>query len=206
MIHPDPMQPRTASRIMIVGGPGSGKSWLAGELHRISGLPVWHMDQIHWLPGWVERDRQEKDLLTRRVHARPDWIFEGGHSRTYRERAARADVLIWLDLPFWLRARRVLARSWRHAGRVRPDMAEGCPEEWGRQTTQFLRFMWRTRETSRLAIRRCLDTAPDGLRVVHLTRAADTQAFLDACRATDGAAGLILPGTAVGKGASDGHS
>lgn len=185
------MQP-PATRIMIVGGPGSGKSWLAGELHRISGLLVWHMDQIHWLPGWVERDWQEKDLLTRRVQARPEWIFEGGHSRTYRERAARADLLIWLDLPILLRVRRVLSRSWRHAGQVRPDMAEGCPEVWGRQTVQFLRFMWRTRETSRLAIRRVIDTASPGLHVVHLTSAADARTFLHGCHGIDGGAGLIV--------------
>ena len=181
-----------ATRIMIVGGPGSGKSWLAAELHRISGLPVWHMDQIHWLPGWVERDRQEKDLLTRRVHASPEWIFEGGHSRTYRERAARADLLIWLDLPVGLRVRRVLARSWRHSGRVRPDMAEGCPEEWGRQTIEFLRFMWRTRDTARLAIRRTIETASPALRVVHLTGPAQTRAFLARCGASSDGPGLVV--------------
>lgn len=38
-------------RVMIVGGPGAGKLWLARDLGRISGLPVFHMDQIHWKPG-----------------------------------------------------------------------------------------------------------------------------------------------------------
>lgn len=180
------------TRIMILGGPGSGKSWLARELHRISGLPVWHMDHIHWLPGWVERDGMEKDLLTRRVHARPEWIFEGGHSRTYKERAARADLLIWLDMRVALRVRRVLARSWRHSGEVRPDMAPDCREVWGRQTTEFLRFMWRTRKTARLAVQRCIDTAPAGLTVAHLSRPARVEAFLTSCAPAEGGNGLIL--------------
>lgn len=179
---------------MIVGGPGSGKSWLAAELHRISGLPVWHMDHIHWLPGWVERDRQEKDMLTRKVHKRPDWIFEGGHSSTYRERAARADLLIWLDLPVGLRVRRVLARSWRHSGRVRPDMAPDCPEVWGRQTIEFLRFIWRTRNSARLAIRRVIETAPVSLTIAHLKSPSEVRNFVAGCRPVADATGLILAG------------
>jgi adenylate kinase family enzyme len=38
-------------RIMIVGQPGSGKSWLAGQIGKRLGLPVHHMDHIHWQPG-----------------------------------------------------------------------------------------------------------------------------------------------------------
>jgi adenylate kinase family enzyme len=38
-------------RIMIIGRPGSGKSTLARELGRITGLPLVHIDHIHWEPG-----------------------------------------------------------------------------------------------------------------------------------------------------------
>ena len=62
-------------RVMIVGGPGSGKSTLARQLGAITGLPVFHMDHIHWKPHWVERDRADKDLMTRVVHAKDSWIF-----------------------------------------------------------------------------------------------------------------------------------
>ncbi|WP_183154126.1 DNA topology modulation protein FlaR [Paracoccus siganidrum] len=184
-------------RVMIVGGPGSGKSFVATRLGALSGLPVHHMDHIHWLPGWVERERLEKDMLTREIHAKPRWIFEGGHSRTYRERAARADLLIWLDLPVGLRIRRVLWRSLRHLGRRRPDMAEGCPELLGRQTVDFLRFIWRTRETSRQAVRRVISPPPDGLRVVHLTRPAAVRGFLSGCRGAPGGGGLLAPAAVI---------
>lgn len=178
---------------MIVGGPGSGKSWVSRRLSEISGLPVYHMDHIHWLPGWVERDPREKDLLTRGIHTRSHWIFEGGHSRTYRDRANRAQLLLWLDLPVGLRIRRVLWRSIRMAGRVRPDMAPGCPEVFGRQTWNFLRFVWRTRETARQAVLRVALPAAPGLRVVHLTEARAVTAFVAGCRASKTGAGLIAP-------------
>ena len=84
-------------RVMIVGQPGSGKSTLARKLGQRTGLPVIHIDTIHWQPGWVERSWDEKTRLCHEVEARECWIFEGGHSATWDNRVARADLLIWID-------------------------------------------------------------------------------------------------------------
>ncbi|MEP4274855.1 MAG: DNA topology modulation protein FlaR, partial [Roseibium sp.] len=121
-------------RVMIVGGPGSGKSTLAIMLGAKTGLPVHHMDKIHYRPGWVERTRAEKDKLSREVHATDRWIFEGGHSSTYADRVARADTFIWLDVPVGRRMFRVLKRSLQYRGQTRPDLQDGCPEQFNRQT------------------------------------------------------------------------
>ncbi len=66
-------------RIMIVGGPGSGKSTLAREVGARLGLPVFHMDQIHWQENWVERPLVEKIPMAKAVVAQDAWVFEGGH-------------------------------------------------------------------------------------------------------------------------------
>jgi adenylate kinase family enzyme len=50
-------------RIMIVGPPGSGKSTLARVLGERTGLPVLHIDKIHWQHGWIERSKAEKTRL-----------------------------------------------------------------------------------------------------------------------------------------------
>ena len=42
-------------RIVVMGPPGSGKSTLARRLGARHGLPVFHLDQAYWRPGWVER-------------------------------------------------------------------------------------------------------------------------------------------------------
>lgn len=165
-------------RIMIVGGPGSGKSTLALRLGEVTGLPVFHMDHIHWLPGWVERSQPEKSRLSREVHAKDRWIFEGNHSRTYADRVARADTLIWLDLPLTLRVWRVLRRSFTYLGKSRPDLPEGCPEQLNGQTLEFLGFIWRTRQSARIRIQSIKDDPPDHLRVIHLRSRAQVAAFL----------------------------
>ncbi|GAA4008049.1 topology modulation protein [Sphingomonas humi] len=115
-------------RIMIVGQPGSGKSTLARRIGDVTGLPVIHIDRIHWQSGWVERSKAEKRRLCLETEAGERWIFEGGFSPTWPSRLRRADLLIWVDRPMGLRLWRVLRRALTQLGRTRPDMADGCPE------------------------------------------------------------------------------
>ena len=134
-------------RVMIVGQPGAGKSTLARALGDRTFLPVYHMDRIHRMPVWIERSQADKTRMALDVAARERWIFEGGHSATWPQRLARADTLIWLDLPVMVRLVRVMQR--RVQRRQRPDLPENCPE---RIDPAFLRFIWRTRVTSRAKI------------------------------------------------------
>lgn len=165
-------------RVMIVGQPGSGKSTLARKLGLRTGLPVVHIDTIHWQPGWIERSRDEKTQLCLDVEARDCWIFEGGHSATWENRIARADLLIWIDRSATLRFFRVLLRMTLQRGRSRPDLPENCPELLG-NLPEFFRFMWRTKKSARAKMQQLVATAPSACRVVYLRSNRDTRIFLE---------------------------
>jgi len=154
-------------RVMIIGQPGSGKSTLARRLGLILDLPVFHIDHIHWQAGWIERDSAEKDRLCTEVHAQDSWIFEGGRSVTWSERLSRADTLIWLDFPISVRAWRVFWRTIRHYGKSRPDLPEGCPEQF---SLEFSQWIWNTRNSGRIRMQQLFDTAPDNKETYHLTK------------------------------------
>ena len=170
-------------RVMIVGQPGSGKSTLAIMLGEATGLPVFHMDKIHWMAGWVMRPDAARERMAKEVEDGETWIFEGGFSRTYDRPRDRADTLVWVATPFLTRLWRVTWRFIRDFGTTRPDMADGCPEGNFREMIDFYRFIWRTRHTSRARIERLIaEAAPDlDVHVLRNTRAV--AAFVRSARA-----------------------
>jgi len=132
-------------RVMIVGQPGSGESTLARTLGEVTGLRVVHMDKIHWMSGWVQRDDEGRWALVNEAHAREEWIFEGGFSRSWDVRATRADTLIWIDVGVWKRLLRVTWRFIKYFGQARPDLPEGCKEGNWRELITFYQWIWTTR-------------------------------------------------------------
>lgn len=162
-------------RVMIVGQPGAGKSTLARELGDRTGLPVVHVDMIHWMPGWRERPKDEKIVMAMARQAEPEWIFEGGLSATWDDRLARADTLIFLDFPLWLRSWRVFKRTVRDYGRTRVDLPEGCPERFD---PEFWKWIWETRKTGRDGMDQLVKSAPAGMRVFRLSSPRQVRGFL----------------------------
>lgn len=180
-------------RVMIVGGPGSGKSTLARALGARTGLPVHHMDHIHWMPGWVERDRDAKSRLCAEVHRQERWIFEGGHSATWPERVARADTLIWLDMPVVVRHWRVIRRTLRYRGTTRPDLPDGCVERLDAGTLDFWRFIWTSRRPVRARIGAIFAAPPPHLSLYRLTSLRAVRRFLASVPAQAGPNGSGPP-------------
>ena len=117
----------SANRITIWGNSGSGKSTLAEWLAREIAWPVYHVDRIAWESGWKYRDEATFLELHRRWIEQPRWIVEGvGRLSAIRSRFARADLIIFLNVPVEVCRVRALRRI--EADRLTPDpfMAEGC--------------------------------------------------------------------------------
>jgi adenylate kinase family enzyme len=139
-------------RIVVMGPPGSGKSTLARTLGARLGLPVFHLDQVYWQPGWVETPLDHFQAEVARIAALPAWVIDGNYTDTIGPRFAAADTVIYLDVPTWLSVYRLLRRMIAGYGRVRADSAPGCAEYFD---MPFLRYAWswnRERRTRNLGL------------------------------------------------------
>ncbi|MEX6505649.1 hypothetical protein [Jiella sp. M17.18] len=166
-------RPTIGRNVMVVGSPGSGKSTLAREIAGRFGHRLIHMDRIYWTAGWRLRPALDQLRMVEAAIDADGWIFDGNHTTSVQIRAKRADTLIWLDLPRSLCIARVLKRVATGYGRVRQDMAEGCPE---RLDIGFLRWVWTFPRHSRPGLERLFDGFPR--QKVQLTSAAAVAAYL----------------------------
>jgi adenylate kinase family enzyme len=115
-------------RVLVLGGCGAGKSVFARRLGALIDAPVVHLDQEYFLPGWVEPDPAQWLMRLDEIISGPRWVIDGSHMATLARRLTKADTAIVLDLPTWLCVFRVFRRIVSTYGRVRFDMAPGCPE------------------------------------------------------------------------------
>ena len=152
-------------RVMIIGSSGSGKSTLARRLGAIMRLPVIHIDQFYWSPGWVLRPLADVRADIARLVAEPSWIFDGNNSSSFDLRIARADTLVFLDLPRAVCLSRVLWRLATSYGKVRPDLAPGCPERFD---LPFLRWVYDYPRRGRPKALQLLADAPPTVTTHHL--------------------------------------
>ena len=98
-------------RINVIGTSGSGKSTFARSLAEALQLPYVEMDQLFWKPNWVESTDEEFLPKVEQVAARPQWVLDGNYSRSFPIKLNRAQLLVWIDLPFITTTYRVTRRA-----------------------------------------------------------------------------------------------
>ena len=134
-------------RVIIMGPPGSGKSTLARRLGSLNGLPVFHLDRAYWRPGWLPAPPEAFLAEVERIAALPAWVMDGNYVAMLAPRLARADTVVFLDLPPRAYLPRVLRRALVGAivGRTQ---APGCRE---RLDSAFLdhAIAWRRKRRDR---------------------------------------------------------
>lgn len=154
-------------RVLIIGCSGSGKSTLTRQLAQRTGLPIIHLDQEYFGPNWKEPTQKDWAQTVTQLAARDRWVMDGNFSGTFSIRMPRADTVIFLDQPTWRCLWRVLKRTIRFYGEVRPGSAPGCRERFD---AHFLGYVWRYNDTRRPGILKTLSEQEALGKKVHILR------------------------------------
>lgn len=171
--------PHRPRRILVAGVSGSGKTTLATRIADVVGVPRTDIDALFHGPGWVPRTAFLDDV--RALVDREEWITEWQYSPARPLLTARADLLVWLDLPFWTTTfPRLVRRTYRRRtrrivlwnGNIEPPFHTILTDP-----EHVVRWAVSTRNKNRTRIPALVDQHPH-LTVVRLRRPRDVEAWM----------------------------
>ena len=105
-------------RAVIIGSPGSGKSFFSRRLREVSGLPLFHLDMIYHRPDRTHLSREEFDSRLGGILQGESWIIDGNYNRTIEMRLKACDTVFLFDLPLDV----CLEGARDRVGKERPDI------------------------------------------------------------------------------------
>jgi adenylate kinase family enzyme len=175
-------------RILVMGSPGSGKSTFARRLSQITDIPVVSLDALFWKPGWKPSDAAEFETRVAEAVRGPRWIIDGDYIWWAGDiRRGVADAVIWFDLPRRTCMVGIISRIATSYGRVRPEMAEGCPE---RINAEFFRYVWTYRRERRPKLQQYLEGLRADQSLICFTDHAQADRYLSSFGRREGAEGV----------------
>jgi adenylate kinase family enzyme len=116
-------------RVAVVGNSGSGKSHLARQLAGKLKVPCVELDSIFHQPGWTPLPTEEFRARVAAIASGDGWVIDGNYSIVQPLVWARADTVVWLDLPRRLVMRQILVRTIRRAV-TEAELWNGNREDW----------------------------------------------------------------------------
>ena len=168
----------------MVGTSGAGKSTLAAGLARVLDADFLELDSVFHQPGWVPLAREDFRRRVAAAVAGERWVIDGNYTSQVKDLVwARADTVVWLDLPRRTVMRRVIWRSFRRAaGRV--ELWNGNRERWRNlfaldKEESIISWAWQTHAANRVKYEAAMaDPENSHLRFVRLTSPAAMRRFL----------------------------
>lgn len=118
-------------KISVLGYSGSGKSTFAIKLGEYYQSEVLHLDTVHWLPGWREREKEEEIKIVRKYLDEKDaWIIDGNYrSKLLERRMEESDYIYIFQFNRFRCLFRAIKRLLKYRGKSRESITDGCEEK-----------------------------------------------------------------------------
>jgi adenylate kinase family enzyme len=175
-------------RVSVVGTSGAGKSTVAAALASLLGASYLELDSVHHQADWTPLPRSEFRALVAAAATGERWVIDGNYSSVQDIVWARADTVVWLDLPRRTVMRRVIWRTLRRVG-GRVELWNGNRERWQNFFTldkeeSVIAWAWQTHAANRAQYEAAMaDPGYGHLRFIRLRSAASVRRFLQSAEA-----------------------
>lgn len=164
-------------KVVVIGCPGSGKTFFSRKLSDKSKLPLIHLDTIyHDLTHNYYEDKDSWRLRMNEVVKAPRWIIEGNYKSTFDIRFKAADTIILLDYPRRVYFKRVLMRRIEYSNKRRAEM----PESWNEKIElDFIKFILRYKKIERPKVLKLLKKYESDKNVIILHNDKEAKVFIE---------------------------
>ena len=171
-------------RVSVVGNSGSGKTTIAAALGAALDAPHLELDSVFHQPGWVQLADEEFRRRVAEFVVAERWVTDGNYSSKVQDLIwARADTVVWLDLPRHRVMRRIIWRTLRRviAG---TELWNGNRERWANllradPMRSVIAWSWTRHHTTRQKYARAMaDPANAHLTFIRLRTPAEVAALL----------------------------
>lgn len=160
IINGNPQATEKDMKIHIIGGPGSGKSFLAETLSKQLGIAHYDLDDLQWdnaATGYgIKRDPKERDALLTKILKQDDWIIEGVYYAWCLKCFEDADQIHVLEVPRRTYRSRIIRRFLR-----RKFGLEKGKKETLQSLKDLLKWADRYQKKNLVEIRKILEAYPD---------------------------------------------
>lgn len=140
-------------KIIVIGCPGSGKSYFSKKLSAITKLPLYHLDLLYWRPNWQTTPADEFREKVIKVIEEPKWIIDGNYNSTLELRFLVADLVFFLDLP----TENCLENVRNRIGKDRDDFPKFLKETGDQEFFEYIRNF---KDNGRVAILEMMEKYP----------------------------------------------
>ena len=183
-------------RVSVVGTSGAGKSTLSRALAGALDADFLELDSVFHQPGWVPLPREEFRRRVAAAVAGERWVIDGNYTSQVKDLVwARADTVVWLDLPRRTVMRRIIWRSFRRAA-ARTELWNGNRERWRNffsldKEESVIAWAWQTHAATRAKLEAAMaDPGNSRLEFVRLTSPGAVRRFLQGLRVSGVASGV----------------
>ena len=166
-------------RLALVGPVGAGKSALADEVARRTGVERTELDALRFDDQWQQLPEAEFRAEVERITAADRWIVDGNYASVRDVLWRRADTVVWLDYSLPVVLWRLVSRTLRRVI-TREDLGSGRRENVRRLVGRRSILLWAIKSHGplRREYERATEVYGSRLTVVRLRSPADARQWL----------------------------